>query len=150
MLARIHAAPNVGSIRAVLQVIADAAFAINRLWLADARAAGRSPPASTSACAAPWCGRAIVYRPYHGTKPAASDRDYFDGPIMFHRGEATCIDVAAYDAAALVELQGIDARPRVVGDELVALHCIVVLPSGETLDPTAGLAPGETINRGWR
>lgn len=150
MLARIHAAPNVGSIRAVLQVIADTLFAINRRWIADALARGLSPPRSVGDCSPPWCSRRITYRPYHGKLPASDERDYLDGPMIFHRGVATCIDVASYDAAALVEIDRVDARPEVQGVELTQLHCVVALANGRTLDPTAGLEPGETITRSWQ
>lgn len=149
MLARIHAAPNVDSMRAVLQVIADALFAINRRWIADAKRRGKAPPRSVATCRAPWCSQPIRYVPHHGKRPAARERDYYDGPSFFHRGRATCIDVASYDAAALVELDGVDAHPRVVGERLASLHCVVELDDGRTLDPTAGLRAGETISR-WR
>lgn len=136
--------------RAALQVIADTLFALNRIWIRDALRAGLDPPRRVSDCAPPWCARPIIYRPFHGRVPAADDRDYFDGPTIFHRGVATCIDVAPYDAAALVEIAGADARPIVLGDELRALHCLVLLAPNRTLDPTAGLQSGETITASWQ
>jgi hypothetical protein len=149
MLARIHAAPNVSSYPAALQIIANAVFALNRLWIRDMLRAGKSPPRSVRDCAPPWCARPIVYRPYHGRVPAAPDRDYYDGPMLFHRAEATCLEVSAYDAAALAEIERVDAGPEVLGEELTRLHCVVRI-GARTIDPTAGLRPGETITRPWQ
>jgi hypothetical protein len=156
MLARIHAAPNVESHARALQTIADALFALNLQWIGDARRGGLDPPPRVSDCAPPWCSRPIIYRPYHGDRPAARERDYFDGPTLFHRAEATCIDVAAYDAAAISILEDRFAMPFVEGDELAKLHCVVLLPrergtlaDARRVDPTAGLRSGETITRPW-
>lgn len=149
MLARIHAAPNVSSLRTALQTIALTLYDLNRVWITDAVRGGLTPPRRVADCEPPWCPQPIIYRRHHGSSPAGDDRDYFDGPTMFHRGEATCIDIAAYDAAAMTVLEGVDARPLVVGDELTKLHCIVLLPRSRT-DPTTGLRPGEAITRPWQ
>ncbi len=153
MLAKIHAAPNAYSIRATLQSIAELLFTINRRWIREHVTAGRTPPRSVAECEPPWCPRPIVYRAHHGPRAAGNERDYFDGPSFFHRGEATCIDVAAYDAAALAELDGVPVVVLVEGAVLVQLHCVLLVKRrGEPpqrIDPTAGLRSGETITRPW-
>lgn len=146
--ARIHAAPTSSSLREALQILAMALFDLNRLWLRDARARGLDPPPRASECRPPWCSERLSYIPWRGEHELDVDRDYFDGPMMFHQGEGTCLEIAAYDAAAMVEIDGMQARPEIVG-EPPRMHCVVLLSSGATIDPTAGLQAGDWIATTW-
>lgn len=139
MLARIHAAPNAADLPAVLQRVADLLYEVNVTWLRGLVARELDPPIHALHCAPPWCSRPMVYVPHRGA-PLGTTRDYYDGATMFHRGSGTCIEIAAYDAAASTVIAGVNARPLVVG-QLPSLHCIVRLADGSTTDPTTEVKP---------
>ena len=139
-LARVHFAPTWGSERQSLQAIASTLYSANVQWIRDALRRGLVPPLRALSCEPPWCERGVFYVRYHGDAPVGVERDYFDGPMMFHRGRGTCIDVASYDAAASTVIENRPATPEVVG-ELPHFHCIVRFADGSTFDPTAEALP---------
>lgn len=140
MLARVHLAPAWGTERDALQGIADMLYLRNLAWIRSTVARGLVPPLRAQQCEPPWCAGAVGYVRFHGTEPLARDRDYFDGPMMFHRGEGTCLEIASYDAAASTVLESRPARPEVVGTG-PSFHCIVRLADGSTFDTTEGVTP---------
>ena len=142
MLARVYLAPQLGTEREALQGIADMLYARNVAWIRSMLASGLVPPARALLCAPPWCERGVRYVRFHGTRPLDRERDYFDGPVMFHRGEATCLELSAYDAAAMTVLEGVSASPLVVGGG-PSYHCIIRIPGPPvaTLDLTEGVTP---------
>lgn len=140
ILARVHASPGSSDASRVsmLDGLLQWLVAINRTWLREQVAAGRTPPLCVRLAQPPWCVAPIRYVRHHGA-PLARDRDYQDGPTLFHSGEATCIDIAAYDAAALIELVHVPARAVLVG-AWPSLHAVLVVRRSDgteaQLDPT--------------
>jgi hypothetical protein len=111
IIARVHAAPATGTHALFLQQVAYQLQALNLVWLQAQLAEGRVPPMRLLLAAAPWTYAPVRYVEHHGAQRLARVRDYYDGPTAMHLGEATCIDVAGYDSAAMMVLQN---RPRVV------------------------------------
>ena len=140
MLARVHVSPTASDatrfvfLDGVLQLL----VAVNRAWLREQLAAGRTPPLSVRLAEPPWCAAPIRYVRHHG-EPLARDRDYQDAPTMLHAGEGTCIDIAAYDAAALIEIAKLPARALLVG-AWPKLHSVIAVRRADgseaQIDPT--------------
>lgn len=140
MLARVHVSPTATNetrltfLTGVLQLL----VAVNRAWLREQLAAAKHPPLSVHLAAPPWTAAPVQYVPHHG-EPLARDRDYQDGPTLFHTGRATCIDIAAYDAAALLEIVQVNARAVIVG-AWPSMHAVLLVRRDDgteaQLDPT--------------
>lgn len=115
IVARVHIAPMGGTRESAIGLVAVWLFTQNALWLSAQLRAGKTPPRRLLLAAPPWCtsrggcDRGVRYVTHHGDEPRARERDYFDGPTAMHVGEATCIDIAAYDAAAMYVLEQRDA-----------------------------------------
>lgn len=112
IVARVHIAPMGGTRERAIGLVAVWLFTQNALWLSAQLRAGKTPPRRLLLAAPPWCARRVLYVTHHGNEPKARERDYFDGPTAMHVGEATCIDIASYDAAAMYVLAKTDASPR--------------------------------------
>lgn len=140
MTARIGMAPTIGHELPYVQAVADLLYVVNVAWLRSAVARGLQPPTRALQCEPPWCEHGVVYVRYHGAMHRGRERDYFDGPMMFHFGEGTCIEIAAYDAAASTVLEGRPARPLATGAR-PDFHCAVRYANGETFDSTGGVQP---------
>lgn len=139
MIAVLALAPRIGQQREALQAIADALFNVNVRWIRDAIDRGLEPPRRVISCRPPWCQvQPVKYVRFHGSQPLGRSREYYDGPMMFHVGEGTCIEIAAYDAAADAVISGRSARPLVVG-EAPSYHVVVQYADGTTADCTEGM-----------
>lgn len=144
MRAVFHVAPPSGSLGDSLQVIADALTAINVVWIRAAKGRGLDPPCCTHCAAPPWLTRPVRYVPHHGA-PHGTERQYLDGPTMFARHVGTCIDIAAYDAAAEI-VKGRNARALVIGGP-IDFHCVVEI-DGVRSDPSLTIAQRQGHNVG--
>lgn len=131
-----YLAPDWGSELAVLQLHADMLYQVNLAWIRDAMRRGLRPPLRALSCEPPWCATPPRYVPHHGSEPIGIARRYYDAPMLFHRGEGTCIELASYDAAASTLLELKPARPKVEG-ERPYFHCYVLRSDGQTLESTA-------------
>ena len=123
--ARIHLAPASGTIVESLRSIAVALRFANITWLRAQVLAGKRPPRRLLLARPPWSVRPMQYVQFHGGEdPRSRARRYFDGATAMHVGEATCIELAAYDAAALIVFED---RPAVVEleGEWPSLHAVV-------------------------
>ena len=116
-----------GNLLEPLQVIADALTRLNVIWLREQLARGHKPPCCTHCAEPPWTGPNLVqYVPHHGAAQGEL-RAYFDGASMLHRGQGTCIDIAAFDAACRVLKGDPLARAVVIerADMAGEFHCVV-------------------------
>ncbi len=138
-IARLHLAPSTSRRRDTAQTIALVLYALNVTWLSDAVRRGQQPPLRLLLASPPWTIAPMIYEPFHGELPRARERDYYDGPFALHAGHATCIEVAAYDAAAMSVLEHRPALPRVIGEH-PDYHTIVELADGTWIDTTAAHA----------
>lgn len=109
IVARVHIAPMGGTRERAIELVAVWLFTQNALWLSAQLRARKAPPRRLLLAAPPWCAKRVQYVRHHGDQPRGRERDYFDGPTAMHVGEATCIDIAAYDAAAMYVLEHVDA-----------------------------------------
>ncbi len=109
IVARVHIAPMGGTRESAIGLVAVWLFTQNALWLSAQLRARKSPPQRLLLARPPWCANPVQYVRHHGDEPRSRERDYFDGPTAMHVGEATCIDIAAYDAAAMYVLEHRDA-----------------------------------------
>lgn len=144
--ARLLVAPAPDDRESFLLVVAQALHRINLAWITSQLHAGRTPPSRLLLAAPPWTIRTIVYVPWHGT-PRGRQRDYFDGPVAMHRGEATCVEIAAYDAAAMIAIEQRSATPIVMG-AWPDLHCVIARGAGpgrEILDTSSAPAAARSV-----
>jgi hypothetical protein len=143
MIAVLALAPTTASILGVLQAIADALVAINERWIRAQLQAGQRPPSSLATARPPWAPRRIAYRASHGAA-VGTTRTYQDGPTAMHSGVATCMDIAAYDAAALSVLAGTPTTVVVLpmGTSGTPLQCHAWMRTqlGELVDPLASFS----------
>lgn len=109
IVARVHVAPMGGTREQAIELVSVWLFTQNALWLTAQLRAGKTPPRRLLLASPPWCSKPVRYVPHHGDQPRARERDYFDGPTAMHVGEATCIDIASYDAAAMYVIEKRDA-----------------------------------------
>ena len=130
-------APRWGTERDALQLHADMLYQLNLLWIRDTMRRGLRPPLRALSCEPPWCATPPRYVSHHGPQPIGRERDYFDGPQVFHIGEGTCIELASYDAAAATLLELTPSRP-IVECVRQRFHCYVRRDKdGATLDSTS-------------
>lgn len=115
IIARFLVAPASDDRATFLWAVVHALAYLNEAWLIEQIRAGKRPPARLLLAEPPWCATPPRYVPHHGARARARERDYYDGPTAMHRGEATCIEIAAYDVAAISALQHLPAAPHVVG-----------------------------------
>ena len=133
-----------------LEAIAEGLVRLNEAWLRAQLAAGRDPPCCTECAEAPWTsGTGVEYVPYHGS-PKGVSREYWDGPTMFARGAATCMEIAAYDVAALRVKKGEPASVRIVPfpETTSEFHALVQRSDGRIEDPSKSMAERGAINVG--
>jgi hypothetical protein len=123
--ARIHLAPASGTIVESLRSIAVALRFANIAWLRAQLDVGKRPPRRLMLARPPWSTRPMQYVTFHGGEDSRSRaRRYFDGATAMHVGEATCIELAAYDAAAMVVFEDRVAVVQLEG-EWPELHAVV-------------------------
>lgn len=134
-----------GTLPDVLSACAEFLVQLNAIWLRDKQARGLVPPCCTHCAEPPWVRAPVRYVPHHGA-PVGTRRLYQDGPTMFAKGKGTCVDIAAYDVAALRVLKGKSAAVRIVGGP-VRFHA-VVWDGERVVDPSADIAARQGINVG--
>lgn len=150
IIARVHLAPTTSRRLATRQQIATFLYAVNVAWLSDVLSRGQIPPMRLLLAEPPWTEtRRMVYEPFHGDTPRDRERDYFDGPYAMHVGRATCIEIAAYDAAAISVLEQRAALPVIIGHH-PDYHAIVELQDEHrTRIDTTALYVGRAGEQTW-
>jgi hypothetical protein len=150
MIAALSLAPTRAGTLATLQVIATALQQANEVWLRSQLEVGRRPPVRLVDAMPPWAPRRVRYVPSHGPDVGVV-RLYQDGPAAMAKGEATCVDIAAYDAAASTVLrrepQSVVVLPVDPTRTDLRCHAWQRASDGNLIDPVRSFAEGTTP---WR
>lgn len=151
MLAVVHLAPLPSGIQTRLQLLADFMVEANAAWIREQLAQGLRPPVRVLDARPPWTRvGGVRYVRHHGDAEVDQRRDYLDAPSMFARGDGTCFDIGAYDAAAALTLEhrngsGVVVLPSSSGPGRYHLW-LRIGPRGRLVNPVAGFAQPDARN----